>query len=58
MLDFKYCKKLKIKKSASQMFYEEVNALDMFVRLRGYTQCVLVSTSERTHNFWLFAGKL
>lgn len=45
-------KRLKmLKKSASQIFYEE-NTLDMFVQVKGYTQCILVSNSE-WHDFSL-----
>ncbi len=35
------------KKSVLQMFYEEGTALDTFVCAQGYTQCVLVSNTDK-----------
>lgn len=37
-----------------RVFYEEGNALCMFVRAQECTQCVLVSNTECKHNFSLF----
>ncbi len=48
--DFKLC--------LLQMFYEEGNAFDTFVRPEGHTRYLLVSNSECKYNFFLSARKL
>lgn len=47
-----------VNKAQFQMFSEEGNAFNKFVRLRGHTQCILGSDPERKHNFFAFKWKL
>lgn len=35
-----------MQKSAFQMFYDEGNVVNTFVRAQGYTQCMLVSNTD------------